>query len=535
MEDFDFSGITDEQLAQAYDRAVQSNDFGNALLFKGELDRRRPQAAAPQTGMREQALSGIYEGLAAGAGAPVDIVASGLRRIGVPVGEAPIGGSESIRGLLQGITGGQAISEAEPQTLAQSAVRGGLRAVGEAAPAAAALPALGTRAVVTAAPTAWNAFKSLLGESAQAARTAPATYAATEAGVSAASGAAGATLSELFPENPSAQMVGEVLGALGGAGAARTAERLLTRLPAGPLTAADMKQAAGQMYDAQIAQGLSAQPTITRPMVDDMFQRLDMQGVILPSGRVDPEYGKTAGIFRILEQYADKGMTGANILRMRQAISGRLADAQGTEKNLLRNMLRQFDEYTGEVAPTIKTANALYARAMKADQLEEMMELAKIRAGQYSQSGMENAIRTEFRQLARRIVKGQELGWTPDEVQQIMQIAEGGTMENVARFVGKFAPRGVVSAGVTMGLPYSAAMQVTGDPYVSGAAALGVGAVGEAGSQVAAQLQQGNVDRLMKSILQGRNLSRPAEARLRAALTAYLGGQAMTGAAEAAQ
>ena len=228
-------------------------------------------------------------------------------------------------------------------------------------------------------------------------------------------------------------------------------------------------------------------------------------------------------------------MTGANILRMRQAISGRLADAQGTEKNLLRNMLRQFDEYTGEVAPTIKTANALYARAMKADQLEEMMELAKIRAGQYSQSGMENAIRTEFRQLARRIVKGQELGWTPDEVQQIMQIAEGGTMENVARFVGKFAPRGVVSAGVTMGLPYSAAMQVTGDPYVSGAAALGVGAVGEAGSQVAAQLQQGNVDRLMKSILQGRNLSRPAEARLRAALTAYLGGQAMTGAAEAAQ
>lgn len=535
MEDFDFSGITDDQLAQAYDRAVQGKDFGNAMLFKGELDRRRPQAAAPKTSMREQALSGVYEGLAAGAGAPVDIVASGLRRIGVPVGDAPVGGSESIRGLLQGITGGQAISATDPQTLAQSAVRGGTRAIGEAAPAALALPALGSRAVVTAAPTAWNAFKSLLGESAQAARAAPATYAATEAGVSAASGAAGATLSDLFPENPSAQMVGEVLGALGGAGAARTAERLLTRLPAGPLTAADMKQTAGQMYEAQITQGLSAQPTITRPMIDDMFQRLDMQGALLPGGAVDPDYSKVAGMFRILQQYADRGMTGAELLRRRQAISNRLNDSEGTEKNLLRNMLRQFDEYTSEISPTIKTANALYARAMKADQLEEMMELAKIRAGQYSQSGMENAIRTEFRQLARRIVKGQELGWKPEEIQQIMQIAEGGTMENVARFVGKFAPRGVMSTGAALAVPYAAAMQVTNDPYVSGAAALGVGSIGTAGNQAASQLQLGNVDRLMKSILQGRNLSKPAEDRLRAALTAYLGGQAMTGAAEAAQ
>lgn len=534
MADFDFSEITDEQLAQAYDRAVQANDFANALLFKSELDKRRPQAA-PATSMREQALSGVYEGLAAGAGAPVDIVASGLRRAGVPVGDAPVGGSESIRGLLQRMTGGHAISETQPQTMAQSAVRGGMRAVGEAAPAAAALPAVGAKAAVTAVPSAWNAFKALLGEASQAAKAAPATYAATEAGISAASGAAGASLAEMFPENPSAQMVGEVLGAVGGAGVARTAERLLTKLPDGPLTADGMKQAATQLYDAQVAQGLSAQPSVTKPMVDAMFQRLDMQGAILPSGKVDPEYGKTAGIFRILEQYADKGMTGANILRMRQAITGRLADAEGTEKNFLRNMLRQFDEYTGDIAPTIKTANALYARAMKAEQLDEMLELAKIRSGQYSQAGMENAIRTEFRQLARRIVKGQELGWSPAEVEQIKQIAEGGTMENVARFVGKFAPRGVVSAGVTLGVPYSAAMQVTGDPYVSAAAALGVGSIGTAGNQAAAQLQKGNVDRLMQTVIQGRNLSKPAEDRLRAALTAYLSGQAVTGAAETAQ
>jgi len=339
----------------------------------------------------------------------------------------------------------------------------------------------------------------------------------------------------MFPENPTAELSGQLLGAAGGAAGARATERILTKTPTGPLTAADMKRSAGELYDAQIQQGLSAQPTVTRPMVDDIFQRLDMQGVILPSGKVDPEYGKTAGVFKILEQYADRGMTGANILRMRQAISGRLADAQGSEKNFLRNMLRQFDEHTADLAPTIKAANALYSRAMKADQLEEMMELAKIRAGQFSQSGLENAIRTEFRGLARDIVKGRELGWSPAEIEQINQIAAGGTLENAARFVGKFSPKGVISAGVSLGVPFSAAMQVTNDPYVSGMAAGAVGLTGKAGEMTAEALQRGNVDRLMKSILQGRNLAKPAEDRLRAAVTAYLAGQAANTAAEASQ
>lgn len=534
MADFDFSGFTDDQIMTGYERAVAANDFGNALMLKAELDRRMAKPAA-ETSLKEQALGGLYEGLARGLGAPVDIVAGGMRKVGLPVGEAPVGGAESIKGLLGTISGGAAIPEVGPQTAAQRIVRGGTEAVGESIPAAAALALAGPKAVVTAVPSAWNAFKAFLGETGTAARSAPAAYAATEAATSAASGLAGKSVAELFPENPTAEFIGSLLGAAGGATGARAAERILAKTPQGPLSAADMKSTARSLYEDQIASGVSAPPTVTRPMFRAIYGRLKNQGLVLPDGSIDPEYGKVSGLVSILGQYARSGMDGAQLLRLRQNISSRLNDAQGTEKNALRNILRQFDEATGDLAPTIKTANALYARSMKAEQLDDMMELARINSGMMKQGGMENAIRAEFRQLARRIVKGQETGWTPEEVQQITQIAEGGSLENALRFVGNFAPRGIMSTGIALGMPFSAAMKVTNDPYVSALAAGTVAATGVAGKAAATELQKGNVDRLMATILQGRNMSKPAQDRLRAAITAYMAGQATTGAADAMQ
>jgi len=175
--------------------------------------------------------------------------------------------------------------------------------------------------------------------------------------------------------------------------------------------------------------------------------------------------------------------------------------------------------------PEIKVANSMYARAMKAEQVEELRELAGMRAT--AQNGdMENALRTEFRILLRRIVKGQEQGWSREEVDQLKQIVEGGSAENMARFVGKFSPTGVVSLGVSAGLPYSAVYGATRDPALASAAAGATMTAGFAGKQAGAALQQQNIDRLYQSIVQGRNMSPAAQMRLRAALTSYLAGQA---------
>jgi hypothetical protein len=204
-----------------------------------------------------------------------------------------------------------------------------------------------------------------------------------------------------------------------------------------------------------------------------------------------------------------------------------MRDTTGEEKNALRNVLRIFDENTATLAPQIKVANAMYSRAMKAEQMEELLELAKTRAIS-ANLDMENAIRTEFRPLVRNIIKGREVGWSQDEIAQLKQIVEGGSAENMARFIGKFAPTGVVSAGLGGGIPYGLAFQTTGDPLVSAGVAGTTMGIGMLSKKAGGMLQQQNVDQLYNSIVQGRNMTPEAQRRLYSALTAYLGGQAAT-------
>ena len=130
----------------------------------------------------------------------------------------------------------------------------------------------------------------------------------------------------------------------------------------------------------------------------------------------------------------------------RQGIADRARDAAGTsEAVILRRILKEFDDETSALAPQIKAANAMYQRASKGETLQTLLDVARVNSGTYQQSGMENAVRTQFRGLARAIAKGDEVGWTPDEISAINQIAMGGTLDNALRFVGKFAPRSAIS------------------------------------------------------------------------------------------
>lgn len=527
------SQFSDADLQAAADAALANNDYANALLFQDELGKRAKKAEkeANKTSVSEQALTGAYEGLARGLGAPVDIMTSGYEALTGREIERPIGGAQSLRDLFQVLSGGEAMTDVAPQTTAQRVVRGGTEAVGEAIPAAATLAVAGPKAAVAAAPSLYQGAKGALAQVRTEAAKAPAMFAGTEAATAFGAGVAGRAVEEVLPDSPTAQMVGEIIGAIGGAKTAGIADRLMTKAPTGPMTSADMKAEAGRLYEYQKAEGLSAQPAVTENIFNDMFSMLDQQGYLTPvrgsdKVRVAPDYTKLRPVFSMLEAYADKGMTAANIQTLRRSISGRMNDAKGEEKNALRNVLRIFDANTAELAPEIKVANALYAKAMKADQVEELLELARSRATS-NNLDMENAIRTEFRPLLRRIIQGKERGWTEQEREQIAQIVEGGTTENMLRFIGKFAPTGPVSA-----MGGASAMGLTGmltrDPYLTAGVGAATYAGGAAGKTAAARLQKQNVDRLYQSMIQGRNMSPAAQDRLYAALTSYFTSQAAT-------
>lgn len=100
-------------------------------------------------------------------------------------------------------------------------------------------------------------------------------------------------------------------------------------------------------------------------------------------------------------------------------------------------------------AAALKEARSLYSRQKKAEEINALIERAKISAPNFSASGYENALRTEFRSLAKNQRKMKR--FTPEEQAAIKKVAVGGKLENTLRFMGRFAPTGPVSASLAAG------------------------------------------------------------------------------------
>jgi hypothetical protein len=157
-------------------------------------------------------------------------------------------------------------------------------------------------------------------------------------------------------------------------------------------------------------------------------------------------------------------------------------DAQGSikpaDKRIASMIVDELDQYIDNLsdvdvvagdatkAKALKEARSLYSRAKKSEVIEELMQRAQDSASQFSGSGLENSIRTQFRGLAKN--KKQMRMFTAEEQAAIRKVANGGPVENVMRFVGKFAPTGVVSgvlsggAGAMIGGPLGAALPLAG-------------------------------------------------------------------------
>lgn len=522
--------FTKEQLLQAANNAIAAGDLpaANELLAAAQkLDAPRP------TSNFEQGMSGLNEGVANILGAPVDLVSAGLGKVGLPQSDTPIGGSESIKSLFGLISGGNAISDVQPQDRTQRILRRAGQEVGATLPALPVLAATAPARAIGAAPTVMNAGRNLLSEISTAFKSAPTRTTGVEAATAAGAGAAASLSNDMFPDNPTAETIAQVVGGLGGALAGNTVDRLTTALPKGPRSPDDLKQAAGVLYDDVRNSGVTFPGSSLTNVATTARDIARSQGILLPNGNLDPDYTKVQGVLNILDLYSKTpSVDPAVILATRQGIASRARDAAGTSEGIvLRRILKQFDDETAQLAPQIKAANAMYQRAMKGETLEELLNVARINAGQYSQSGMENAIRTQFRGLARSIAKGDEVGWSPEEVAAINQIAAGGTIDNALRFAGKFAPRGVVSFGAGMGTIFSGVMAATRDPYVSAAAAGTVGGAGVGANLAAGALQERAVKDLVENIVSGRPLSEQGKQRMRAALTTYFTGAGAQAAA----
>jgi hypothetical protein len=196
---------------------------------------------------------------------------------------------------------------------------------------------------------------------------------------------------------------------------------------------------------------------------------IDSNGLPL---RINPKLHPQSAALReeIIKTMSKDSVSFDDLIELRQ-IAGDVAGAAEKGERLRGLMIKnQIDDYVDSLgaddmiggnpqaaAESLNAARQHWAAASKASVIEERIALAGDRAGQFSGSGFENALRTEFRQLKRRITKGQERGFTPEEVALIDAVANGDSVQKVMTLIGKLAPTGVVSGGIGAGAGFAIA------------------------------------------------------------------------------
>ncbi|WDR03619.1 hypothetical protein PSQ19_05995 [Devosia algicola] len=277
---------------------------------------------------------------------------------------------------------------------------------------------------------------------------------------------------------------GGFLGALGGAIASKSAAG---KVP----TVESLKAEAGALYDKARANGAVAPQPATQALNQTMKGIATNEGLITPTGRVNSSYPRIAETLKTFDDFSNGTMDVAQAQAVRKVLSDAAKSNEPGERRIATIMLDQFDQFLDPLAPEISVANQIYSRAKKGEAIQTAIELARSRAGQFSGSGFENALRTEFRGLDRQIIKGQLKGLTQPEIDAIRRVANGGPVENILRFVGKAAPTGVVSMGAGFGVPFAVGNAV-GGPGVGAAAGAVTMGTGLAARQAATAMQAGN-------------------------------------------
>jgi len=258
---------------------------------------------------------------------------------------------------------------------------------------------------------------------------------------------------------PGERGTGATYGALLGAGisgvASRIGDALASRAArntannAAP-TAQELADASQQLYDRAYQSGVAIEPQ----SANRMFQNMRIAG-----GRINENLRpQTAGLIDDINALQGQPIDLQRFHELRQEIDLAISRATPSDERTLSRMREILNAFADNVTPqhvvgppdafnTFREADHLWAQRTKTQKIEDLFDLADVKSGRHSQSGMENAVRDKASQLYTRIVNRQERSFTPEETALIRQLARGNSSPALVKWVAKFAPRGVVSAG----------------------------------------------------------------------------------------
>lgn len=495
-----------------------------ALALAKARVRAKAGAKTPYEGFvagADQFSSGLNEGIASFAGMPVDLVTGalnlGARGVNYALGtdipqiDNPVGGSESIKGLMDPV-----ISDVQPQTMPQRYLRRGGQEIGFGVPMAltgAAIPGYGA-----------------------VAREAMAPYMATSVAGDVGAALGGQTAREFAPDSGMADFLASMIG---GGGLSYAASRMTPEtVPVQSLD--DLKQSNADKWATIKGSTDTLTPQASARLSPELYAMLQDKRATNPN--LFPRANATVDDIAALPPKSLYEVEEARRLAGRNVASNADEAAVGVE------MKKTIDEYLNGLGPNdvvgadpeasialMRDARKGSHQAFKADEIDNKAMRAETRAATTGTGGNEvNATKQNIRAIFDRerdpTLRGKSGGYTPDEMAAMERVVMGDTKSNIARMLGRMAPTSGALPMMATGWGGAAGIasgMATGNPLMAIPAA--AGGIGFAAKAAAEKMTKDEIRRLMKVVLNGGKA--PAKSAARTAAERAIYEQLLSGAA----
>lgn len=301
-----------------------------------------------------------------------------------------------------------------------------------------------------------------------------------------AGGAAAPTLARgvTEDENPyqdlAASLAGAVFGGIAASKAATGARGVVdTARRRNTPTTAELKTQADRLYAAADNAGALYDPASASGFAGGLRTFVANEGYTL--GQNTPTVvNKTISILDNSNQpmtFTQLHTLRKELATARRSLSGSAAPGSNSDAALIGDVIRRLDDFTlnppngaligGDIATTRKAvadARTAWSRASKSEDIEDAVYRASLSA-QGTSGRMDEALRAEFANLAKRIRDGKASNFTDDEIANIERIGRGEGRGAVVKALSAMSP-GFTAQGATGFIAPAAA---TGATMYSGA------------------------------------------------------------------
>lgn len=215
-------------------------------------------------------------------------------------------------------------------------------------------------------------------------------------------------------------------------------------------TTAELRKATNEAYKRGEESGVMVKADQYAKAADEIAENAKAEAM-------DPVlHPKSSRIVKVLQERKGKDLDlqeAENLRRIALEAEGDV-NAVGTQTGdgrIAGKIVDDLDEKIDALS-TNAEARSLNRRKANSQLLDVLVDRAETKAGaNYTQSGLENALRKEFQALA--LNKNRMRRFSPDQQAAIKRVARGGKLENSLRNLGKFDPTsGGMSAALSAGL-----------------------------------------------------------------------------------